>query len=152
MMLDRYELKAGTNFTTFEFVSEGRKGKVTKVIQFQSMDYTGLYNLAFGDLMADGKIDDIVITDNGDSKKILATVVAAIYAFTHKYPDAWVYATGSTDGRTRLYRMWVSISILKLYKLIFKFLGTIKMSGSGMKEAKLIKLLLFGEKKIKFGL
>lgn len=141
-MLDRYELKAGTNFTTFEFVSEGRKGKVTKVIQFQSMDYTGLYNLAFGDLMADGKIDDIVITDNGDSKKILATVVAAIYAFTHKYPDAWVYATGSTDGRTRLYRMWVSISILKLYKLIFKFLGTIKMSGSGMKEAKIIRLLL----------
>ena len=108
MMLDRYELKAGTNFTTFEFVSEGRKGKVTKVIQFQSMDYTGLYNLAFGDLMADGKIDDIVITDKGDSEKILATVVAAIYAFTHKYPDAWVYATGSTDGRTRLYRMGIN--------------------------------------------
>jgi len=45
MMLDRYELKAGTNFTTFEFVSEGRKGKVTKVIQFQSMDLRGYTNL-----------------------------------------------------------------------------------------------------------
>ena len=47
-------------------------------------------------------------TDNDDSEKVLATVVAAIYAFTGKYSNAWVYATGSTASRTRLYRMGIN--------------------------------------------
>jgi hypothetical protein len=38
----------------------------------------------------------------------LATVAATIYAFTDKYPDIWIYATGSTKSRTRLYRMGIS--------------------------------------------
>jgi hypothetical protein len=49
MILDRYELKAGRNLTTFEFLSEGKKGKIVKVIQFQQMNLENLYNLAFGD-------------------------------------------------------------------------------------------------------
>lgn len=40
--------------------------------------------------------------------KILVTVVSTIYAFTDKYPDVWIYATGSTKARTRLYRMGIS--------------------------------------------
>jgi len=38
----------------------------------------------------------------------LATVIATVYAFTDKYPDAWVYATGSTKPRTRLYRRGIN--------------------------------------------
>ncbi len=38
MKFDRYELKAGSNLTTFEFLSEGRKGKIVKVAQFQKMN------------------------------------------------------------------------------------------------------------------
>ena len=49
MKLERYELKASRSLTTFEFLSEGRKGKITKVIQFQKMNFPNLYNLAFGD-------------------------------------------------------------------------------------------------------
>jgi len=36
---------------------------------------------------------------------VLATVVSTVYSFTDKYPDAWIYATGSTKSRTRLYRI-----------------------------------------------
>ena len=109
MKLDRYELKAGRKLTTFEFLSEGRKGKIIKVIQFQQMNLPNLYNLAFGDKNPDtGEVDDMIITDNGDSEKVLATVVAAIYTFANKYPDAWVYATGSTKARTRLYRLGIN--------------------------------------------
>lgn len=69
------------------------------------MNLPNLYNLAFGDLnLITGQLDDKVIIDNGDSKKVLASVVAAVYAFTGSYPDTWVYATGSTDTRTRLCR------------------------------------------------
>ena len=82
MKLDRYELKAGKNLTTFEFLSEGPKGHIVKLIQFQEMNLPNIHNLAFGDLNAlTGQLDDKQITDNGDSKKVLATVVAAVYAF-----------------------------------------------------------------------
>jgi hypothetical protein len=57
-------------------------------------------------------LDDIAISNNGDSEKVLATVVASLYAFMDRYPTAFVYATGSTRSRTRLYRMGIS----KYYK------------------------------------
>ena len=104
MIFDRYELKAGRNLTTFEFLSEGTKGQIQKVIQFEPMNLENLYNLAFGDRnLETGNVDDKVISDNGDIEKVLATVVSAVYAFADKHSDVWVYATGSTSSRTRLY-------------------------------------------------
>src|SRR5665213_470849 len=115
MILDRYELKAGHNLTTFEFLSEGTKGQIQKVIQFEPMNIENLFNLAFGDKnLETGIIDDKVISDNGDIEKVLATVVAAVYAFVNKYPDVWVYATGSTASRTMLYRMGIN----KYFKIV----------------------------------
>ncbi len=109
MKLHRYELQAGRNLNTFEFLSEGPKGKIVKLIQFQQMNLPNLYNLAFGDInLLTGQLDDKIITDNGDSEKILATIVAAVYEFTAHYPDAWILATGSTSTRTRLYRMGIN--------------------------------------------
>ena len=68
-----------------------------------------MYNLAFGDRHPDtGRIDDTAISDNRDSDRILATVVASVYAFTQIHPEAWIYATGNTPARTRLYRMAIS--------------------------------------------
>ena len=55
-----------------------------------------------------GQIDDTIISNNGDSEKVLSTVVATVYAFTDKHPDSWIYATGSTKSRTRLYRMGIT--------------------------------------------
>ncbi len=100
MKLDRYEIKSDEPKTTFEFLSEGPKGKIDKIIQFSLVNNVDLYNLAFGDKNAEtGEIDDKVITDNGDSEKVLATVVAAVYAFCDRFPKAWIYATGSTAAR-----------------------------------------------------
>jgi hypothetical protein len=48
------------------------------------------------------------VRNNGDSSKVLATVASTIYAFTDKYPNAWIFATGSTVVRTRLYRMGIT--------------------------------------------
>jgi hypothetical protein len=102
----RYPLSAGKKLASYEFVSVGRKGNIKKLIYFSPSNYDNLYNLAFGDEHPEtGLLDDLVISNNGDSESVLATVVAAVYAFTDKYPDAWVAATGSTDARTRLYRM-----------------------------------------------
>ena len=109
MKLPRYHLKSNERLTTFEFVSEGPKGLIHKLIQFTPTNLKGVYNLSFGDKDPNtGKINDTSISNNGDSEKVLATVVASVYAFTDKNPDAWVYATGSSKSRTRLYRMGIS--------------------------------------------
>lgn len=54
------------------------------------------------------KISDLTVTNYGDSLKVRATVASTVYAFTEKYPSAWVFATGSTAVRTRFYRMGIS--------------------------------------------
>jgi hypothetical protein len=49
-----------------------------------------------------------VISNNGDSEKIRATEVSSVYAFSNRYPDKWIYASGSTRSRTRLYRIGIT--------------------------------------------
>jgi hypothetical protein len=109
MKLPRYELKAEKSLMVFEFTSEGPNGKILKLIKLSETTLKGFYNLAFGDKnIESGEIDDLVVSNNGDSEQVLATVVSAVYSFTEKENDAWVYATGSTKARTRLYRMGIT--------------------------------------------
>ena len=109
MKIDKYSLKADGDLTVFEFISEGPKGPIRKLIHFQQTNEPGLYNLAFGDKNPNiGEIDDLAISNNADSEKVLATVVSALYAFFDRHPDSLVYATGSTASRTRLYRMGIT--------------------------------------------
>ncbi len=109
MRYSRYEYVTEDELHYFEFRSIGRKGTIKKVVEYSEMSVKNYFNLAFGDYNDDrNEIDDKVITNNGDAQKVLATVVSTLYAFTSKYPDAKVFATGSTDARTRLYRMGIS--------------------------------------------
>jgi hypothetical protein len=109
MKLSKYPLASNNKLTTFEFISEGPKGLIYKLVQFHPTNLKDVYNLSFGDKdQITGDIDDTVISNNADSEKVLATVAATIYAFTDKYPDTWIYATGSTKSRTRLYRMGIA--------------------------------------------
>lgn len=109
MKVDKYQLDSDETLSVFEFISVGPKGAIQKIIDFQPMETPGLYNLAFGDKHpVTGKIDDLSVTNNSDTDKVLGTVVAALYIFLDKNPDAWVYATGSTPARTRLYRMGIT--------------------------------------------
>lgn len=109
MKLPKYPLASSDKLMTFEFTSEGQKGLIQKLVRFQETNVKNVYNLAFGDKdLTTGDIDDKVISNNGDSEKVLATVAATLYAFTDKYPNAWIYATGSTKSRTRLYRMGIT--------------------------------------------
>lgn len=109
MKVEKYHLKSGTEFTRFEFISEGPKGAIRKLIEFQNTNNPDVYNLAFGDYNSTTQeIDDLSVSNNGDTEKVLGTVVAAVYAFLNEYPEVYVYATGSTKARTRLYRMGIT--------------------------------------------
>jgi len=97
MKLPKYLLASSDKLMTFEFISEGKKGFIHKLVRYQPTNLKDVYNLAFGDKdHTTGNIDDTVISNSGDSEKVLTTVVATVYAFTDRYPDTWVYATGSS--------------------------------------------------------
>lgn len=109
MNLPKYPFTSSNRQMTFEFTSEGPKGLIHKLIHFQRIGIGIVFNLAFGDKEPAGRqINDTITSNNGDGEKVLATVVATIYAFTDKYPHYWIYVTGSTQSRTRLYRMGIS--------------------------------------------
>ena len=117
MRLEQYRLKANRTYLSFQFTSEGPKGKISKLIIYSETHIGGVYNLAFGDRIGNtNEIDDMIVTDNKDSEKVLATVANSMYLFTDKYPQSWVVLTGSTQARTRLYRMGISIYFEELNK------------------------------------
>ncbi|MBS1510119.1 MAG: hypothetical protein JST86_04715 [Bacteroidetes bacterium] len=105
MQLQKYRYKTNQTFLDYEFISEGPKGKIKKVVRFSAIK-TNIYNLGFGDWdESTGEISDTVVTNNNDSSKVLATVAATVNDFTLHYPDALVVVQGSTHSRTRLYRI-----------------------------------------------
>lgn len=108
MKIETYALKADDSYTIFEFTSEGPKGSIQKLIQFQETIQPNLFNLAFGDKHAPtGKINDLIVSNNGDSEKVLATVISSLYAFFDKHPATFVFAAASS-ARMRRYRMIIN--------------------------------------------
>lgn len=115
MQLPAYQYKTNDSFLDYEFISEGPKGRIKKVVRFTQITHS-VFNLGFGDLDEEsGEISDLAVSNNNDSRKVLATVAATVNDVTIKYPGIWVVAKGSTLSRTRLYRMgitnhWAEIS------------------------------------------
>jgi hypothetical protein len=123
MNADTYPLTVGETSMVYEFLSQGPNGIIPKLIIYRETNLHDFYNLGFGDKDEQtGSIDDNIISNNGDSQKVLATVVSSLLQFTEKYPNAMVYATGSTKSRTRLYRIGISNN-LDMIKENFEVFG-----------------------------
>lgn len=115
MNISKYIYKSEKQLMFFEFVSEGPNGRIKKNVEYSETGTENVYNLAFGDFdETTQSINDLSVTNNGDSLKVLATVASTVYAFTEKYPDAWVLATGSTNVRTRLNRMGITNNLAEI--------------------------------------
>ncbi len=117
MKYDKYQLESDKKLLVFEFISVGPKGRIKKIVQYSETNLKDYYNLGFGDKdEKTGEISDLVITNNGDSQQVLATVASTVYAFTDKHPGAWIYARGSNNVRTRLYRIGITNNLLEIKK------------------------------------
>jgi hypothetical protein len=109
MNLEKYEIESSSTYLRFEFFSKGPKGKIKKQVEFEQFEPNSIFfNIGFGDVDKHGNINDLVITGNDDSQKVLATVALSIFKFFERYPNASVFATGSSKSRTRLYRIGIS--------------------------------------------
>lgn len=125
MQFDKYApLLASTDSLEFTFVSNGPKGEIKIVVQFNATENPTICNLAFGNLLPDGRVDDTIKNDNKDRNKVLATVAAAVYEFTSKYPEKLIFFSGSTPERTRLYRMALTNNF-DLLDLDFEIFGVV---------------------------
>ena len=124
MNINTYSYPISDIHLNFEFDSTGPKGKIRKIVLYRlqhanNIDY---FNLGFGDLNPKtGKIDDLVVTDNQDREKILATVAGTVLQFTQHFPDAMVYAEGSTPARTRLYQIAIAANWNEIEPLLHVF-------------------------------
>jgi len=108
MRLPHYIYRTNDSFLDYEFISEGPRGNIKKVVRFSQIS-ANAFDLAFGDLdEKTGDISDTVVTNNDDSRKVLATVAATVYDFSFQYPGVWIVAKGRTHSRNRLYRMGIS--------------------------------------------
>ena len=112
MKLEKYKLRFNAAQTAFEFISEGPKGNILKGVYYSKVAVKGfknIYNLAFGDKILDsGDIDDLIVTNNQDHEKILATVAYTVIVFTKRHPKAQIIIQGSNSARTRLYQIAIS--------------------------------------------
>jgi hypothetical protein len=114
----KYEVYEGIavqeNFDRFDFISFGKNGPVGKRVSFSSTDVDNVYNLAFGDVDERGELNDISVSNNGDRNKVLATVVNIVISYTNRFPERWILFQGSTESRTRLYRMAIGLNLEEL--------------------------------------
>ena len=117
-----YEIQFSDFDQIYTFISEGKQGRIIKMVRFQEMEELQ-YNLGFGDfIQATLQVDDEIVSDNGDMVKVLATVIKILDIFLNENPDASVFITGSSPSRIRLYQIAITSNFLLLSK-------TYKISG-----------------------
>jgi hypothetical protein len=117
MIDERYFVEFGADFRVFEFDSEGPKGKIRKIIQYTEINLKNYFNLGFGDKnYKTNAIDDLVVTNNRDSQKILAAVASTLFEFTNHHLEANIIAIGNTLARTRLYRIGITNNLEAIEK------------------------------------
>lgn len=63
MRNQRYQLEAAPSFMSYEFISEGPKGRISKLVKYTETRIRGIYNLGFGDKLGDA--DDVFGLLNG---------------------------------------------------------------------------------------
>jgi hypothetical protein len=100
--------------TRYKFFSLGTN-KIEKIVDFVPVIARNVMNLGFGDLLPGGSVDDKITSNNGDIRRVLATVAMIAKHFTTLYPHTIILFFGSTEERTRVYAR-----ILKIYYTEFR--------------------------------
>jgi hypothetical protein len=120
MNLDQYPIVSDSSNLTYKFDSIGPNGIIRKVVSYRRINSLSknYYNLSFGDWdKINGKVNDTIVSNNNDTKKILFTVGLTALQFVNHFPTAEVFIEGSTISRTRLYQMTIRQHFIEIDKL-----------------------------------
>ncbi|GEP98418.1 DUF6934 family protein [Chitinophaga cymbidii] len=126
MHLDKYEYLADQTFASFMFQSNGPRGSIRKIVNYQEVfpfpDGRPVINLGFGDWDEDiEKVDDSILSNNQDRDKVLATIASTIVEYTDIHGKMPIYAQGNTPVKTRLYQMAMNAHLHDIEQLFWVF-------------------------------
>jgi hypothetical protein len=95
----------------------------------------------------------LTISNNGDRNKILATILKVVITYTKRFPERWVYFRGSTENRTRLYRIAITLHLEELREM-FEIMADLNgdLEFIQFEKGLNIKAFLVKRKFIKFGI
>lgn len=97
---------------------------------------TEYFNLEFGDYdLRTDEFDDVVVTDNGDMRKVLKTVASTLEYFFDEFPKKKVCIDGSDPRRHAYYHKLIRDYckfITPLYKVSGSINGKLKTFKSGV--------------------
>ncbi len=124
MINEYYPYVATKENTVFFFESIGAKGKIIKAVIFQ-LNKVGKWNLGFGDMTNDYKVDGKVISNNQDVFKVISTVAKIAYTFIDIYPDRTLSIVPVDGKRKMLYNRVFQRHFEEINKQ-FDVIGTIK--------------------------
>ena len=118
--IEKYSTTFDDHNLSYNFESVGPNGIIKKIIQFEKIKglKENIYNLTLGDWDENKRIlDDLAISNNNDTSKVLFTVAHTILEFTNDHPDSRILFAGSTESRTRLYQIAISKNLKEINKL-----------------------------------
>lgn len=99
-------------FDSHKFISSGDSGSFELhilIFKEKGAKKSDAYELGFGKWDSKSNtLDDLFETNNNDVDQILATVAEKALEFLLNHPNARIFATGSTPGRTRLYQRQIA--------------------------------------------
>lgn len=126
-------LEIAPDHSTYRFISEGTNGCIIKVVIFTEF-YPGgnIYNMALVDINANNSVSDESISNNGDIRKIFATVARVILEFLSLYPQRTIFFQGSDNEgrRTNVYHRAIS----QYYQLLTDELNIAGLTLDDVKE------------------
>ncbi len=123
MKSEFYNFNANESALSFEFQSVSDKKIINKIVVYSPFpDNPQLFNLALGDILENGEVSDLIVSNNADMEKVIATIVQTMFCFFEKHPECFIYFKGSTPERTRLYRIIISRELQEANK-VFQIYG-----------------------------
>ena len=130
----------------FEFESVSETKIIRKVIAYELVDETQMiFNLSLVDKNENGGVSDMVVSNNQDMEKVLATVIQTLPIFFADFENSRIYFSGSTPVRTRLYR----IVIAKFYQDFerqYSIFGFINQAAEPFQEGRNYEAFLISKK------
>ncbi len=135
MVNEHYSYIATQQNTIFFFESVGIQGSIVKAVAFQ-LNKKGTWNLGFGDLEDDYKVNDKTISNNQDVLKVLSTVAKVAYIFIETYPDRVISIVPVDEKRKLLYNRVFQRHFEDIDKQ-FEVIGTINESDEPYSTGKM---------------
>ena len=124
MKPNRYHCVVNRPGESYVFYSTGPKGRIRKLINYELLEegFEGMerFNLCLSDWDYDRQTaSDLIVSNNGDRDKVLATIAYTIIDFTRKEKKRVIVIEGSTPSRTRLYQMAINANYDEVSSLFF---------------------------------